>query len=83
MNEKNWQDFSSDLGITLGDCPEDFSTPNFIGMDPPKHDQRHTVQGVVAPIDPKNGVSIRQRASNILDSLPVGEAFNWVDLGFN
>ena len=23
---------------------------------------------------------IRQRASNILDSLPVGEAFNWVDL---
>ncbi|MDP6186268.1 MAG: cytochrome P450, partial [Pseudomonadales bacterium] len=25
--EKNWQDFSSDLGITLTDRPEDFSTP--------------------------------------------------------
>ena len=24
--EKNWQDFSSDLGITLTDRPEDFST---------------------------------------------------------
>ena len=80
--EKNWQDFSSDLGITLGDRPEDFSTPNFIGMDPPKHDQqRHTVQGVVAPMNLKKMESlIRLRASNILDSLPVGEAFNWVDL---
>ena len=79
--EKNWQDFSSDLGITLGDRPEDFSTPNFIGMDPPKHDQqRQTVQGVVAPMNLKKMESlIRQRAVNILDSLPVGETFNWVD----
>ena len=80
--EKNWQDFSSDLGITLTDRPEDFSTPNFIGMDPPKHDQqRQTVQGVVAPMNLKKMESlIRQRASSILDSLPVGETFNWVDL---
>lgn len=80
--EKNWQDFSSDLGITLGDRPEDFSTPNFIGMDPPKHDQqRQTVQGVVAPMNLKKMESlIRQRAATILDSLPVGETFNWVDL---
>ena len=80
--EKNWQDFSSDLGITLGDRPEDFSTPNFIGMDPPKHDQqRQTVQGVVAPMNLKQMESlIRQRAVNILESLPVGETFNWVDL---
>ena len=80
--EKNWQDFSSDLGITLGDRPEDFSTPNFIGMDPPKHDQqRQTVQGVVAPMNLKQMESlIRQRAVNILQSLPVGETFNWVDL---
>ena len=80
--EKNWQDFSSDLGITLGDRPEDFSTPNFIGMDPPKHDQqRQTVQGVVAPTNLKKMESlIRQRAVNILESLPIGETFNWVDL---
>ena len=80
--EKNWQDFSSDLGITLTDRPEDFSTPNFIGMDPQKHDQqRQTVQGVVAPMNLKQMESlIRQRAAAILDSLPVGETFNWVDL---
>jgi cytochrome P450 len=80
--DKNWQDFSSDLGITLTDRAEDFTTPNFISMDPPKHDkQRHTVQGVVAPVNLKKMESlIRQRAAGILDSLPVGETFNWVDL---
>ena len=36
--EKNHQDFSSDAGIILSDRPEDFQTPNFIGMDPPRHD---------------------------------------------
>lgn len=80
--EKNHQDFSSDLGIVLADRPEDFQTPNFIGMDPPKHDvQRKTVQGVVAPVNlAKLEDTIRQRAANILDSLPLGETFNWVDL---
>ncbi len=80
--EKNHQDFSSDAGIVLADRPEDFQTPNFIGMDPPKHDvQRKTVQGVVAPMNlAKLEGTIRSRAAKILDSLPVGETFNWVDL---
>ena len=80
--EKNWEDFSSDNGIVLADRPEDFQTPNFIGMDPPKHDaQRKTVQGVVAPMNlAKLEGTIRSRAASILDSLPVGETFNWVDL---
>jgi cytochrome P450 len=80
--ERNHQMFSSDKGIILADRPEDFSTPNFIGMDPPKHDvQRKTVQGVVAPVNlAKLESTIRSRAATILDSLPIGEAFNWVDL---
>lgn len=80
--EKNHQDFSSDAGIVLGDRPEDFQTPNFIGMDPPRHDaQRKTVQGVVAPMNlAKLEATIRQRAATILDTLPIGETFNWVDL---
>ena len=79
--DKNHHDFSSDLGITLTDRPADFTTPNFISMDPPKHDvQRHTVQGVVAPMNlAKLESTIRSRAAAILDSLPVGETFNWVD----
>ena len=79
--ERNWQDFSSDAGIVLADRPSDFETVNFIGMDPPKHDaQRKTVQGVVAPMNlAKLEGTIRERAASILDSLPVGERFDWVD----
>jgi cytochrome P450 len=53
----------------------------FIAMDPPKHDlQRATVTGVVAPpnLAKMEGI-IRERAGQILDSLPVGETFDWVD----
>ena len=79
--EKNHQDFSSDPGITLAERPADFQTVNFIAMDPPKHDvQRKTVQGVVAPMNlAKLESTIRQRACTILDTLPIGEEFDWVD----
>lgn len=80
--EQHHEIFSSEGGITIAERPTDFQTPNFISMDPPKHDiQRRTVTGVVAPpnlarLEP----IIRQRAGNILDSLPRNETFNWVDL---
>jgi cytochrome P450 len=79
--EKNHHDFSSEPGITLADRPKDFQTFNFIAMDPPKHDvQRKTVQGVVAPMNlAKLEHTIRERAVRILDGLPVGETFDWVD----
>ena len=53
----------------------------FIAMDPPKHDvQRATVTPVVAPPNlAKLESTIRERAGKILDDLPVGETFNWVD----
>lgn len=80
--EKHNEIYSSASGIILGDRFEDFKTENFISMDQPKHDvQRKTVQGVVAPMNLRalEG-TIRERAANILDSLPLGETFNWVDL---
>src|SRR5690606_36007911 len=52
----------------------------FIAMDPPRHDlQRHAVQGVVAPknLREMEGL-IRERVREVLDELPVGEPFNWV-----
>ena len=82
--EKNHELFSSAPGITLADRPEDFQTVNFISMDPPKHDeQRKAVQGVVAPrnLAEMQGL-IRQRAGGILDSLPIGETFNWVAVSY-
>ena len=84
--EKNHEQFSSEEGITLGPpttVPEEeiMETPMFIAMDPPKHDvQRATVQPVVEPrnLQALEG-TIRERAAGILDSLPRGETFNWVD----
>ena len=73
--------FSSQDNITILDINEDFVGPGFIAMDPPKHDdQRRIVSPVVAPPNLANleGL-IRQRAGAILDSLPVGEEFNWVE----
>ena len=79
--EKDFQTFSSEWGIVIGDRPEDFETRNFISMDPPKHDaQRKTVQGVVAPANlAKLEATIRSRAAAILDSLPLETTFDWVD----
>ncbi|MDF1679568.1 cytochrome P450 [Ponticaulis sp.] len=73
--------FSSAGGITLVDLDEDFSLPMFIAMDQPKHDvQRKTVQPIVAPDNLRNFESlIRERTAKVLDSLPVGEPFDWVD----
>ena len=79
--ENNWQSFSSDRTIVIDDPEEDFELPMFIAMDPPKHhDQRKTVQGVVAPVNLQalEG-TIRERVQDILDSLPVGREFNWVE----
>ncbi len=82
--DTNHQAFSSDAfrgGITIRDPKPDFVLPNFIAMDPPKHDvQRKTVSPVVSPanlmlLEPV----IRERAGKLLDSLPIGEEFDWVD----
>jgi cytochrome P450 len=53
----------------------------FIAMDPPRHDvQRKAVQPIVAPGNLANLQSlIRERTCKVLDSLPRGETFNWVD----
>jgi cytochrome P450 len=73
--------FSSEGGITLADGEEDFQLPMFIAMDQPKHDeQRRVASPVVGPMNLKEMETlIRTRVQTILDSLPVGETFNWVD----
>ena len=79
--EKNHHVFSSEGGITLSERAEDFKTVNFISLDPPRHDvQRMAVTGVVAPMNlAKLEGIIRKRAIDILDTLPIGEQFDWVD----
>ena len=78
------QVYSSDAhlgGITVRNFDEDFILPMFIAMDPPKHDvQRKTVSPIVAPDNlAKLEHVIRERAGELLDRMPRGETFDWVD----
>jgi cytochrome P450 len=80
--DTNHQVFSSQGGITIATAPVEIGPlPMFIAMDPPKHDvQRKTVSPAVAPqmlmaLEPL----IRERAAKILDELPIGVEFDWVD----
>ena len=79
--EVNHKTFSSLDGITLRDRPPGMELPMFIAMDPPKHDvQRKVVQPIVSPDNLANFEGlIRGRVRAVLDALPRGETFNWVD----
>jgi cytochrome P450 len=83
--DTNHQAFSSEYtlgGITIGGGQANVDPlPMFIAMDPPKHDiQRKAVTPAVSPANLEIlGPVIRERAGKILDSLPVGEPFDWVD----
>ncbi|MFN3513973.1 MAG: cytochrome P450 [Phenylobacterium sp.] len=80
--DTNHQVFSSEPGITIAEQQGDQGPlPMFIAMDPPKHDvQRKTVSPAVSPVNlAKLEPLIRERAARILDELPIGEEFDWVD----
>jgi len=84
--DTNHHQFSSDFmkgGITIGGGQANMDPlPMFIAMDPPKHDvQRKAVSPAVSPAALMNlEPQIRERAGAILDNLPIGEEFDWVDL---
>jgi cytochrome P450 len=73
--------FSSEPTITIRDQEDDFQLPMFIAMDRPKHDeQRKVVNPAVGPASLQGFEPlIRERTADVLDNLPVGEAFDWVD----
>src|SRR4030095_4929258 len=82
--DTNHQVFSSEAalgGIAILDAGPDLRLPMFIAMDPPKHDVQRRVGGPA--VSPANlqalGPLIRERAGKILDELPRGEVFDWVD----
>ncbi len=80
--EKNPEVYSSARSIVVGDPDPEFPLEaGFITMDGPRHiAHRKVVQPVASPrnlayLEPL----IRERVIEILDSLPVGETFDWVD----
>ncbi len=87
--DTNHKVFSSDASVgsfvlddtTLNPVDGGIALPNFLGMDPPKHDiHRLVVSPIVAPQNLLRFEStIRERTRKVLDELPVGTVFNWVD----
>ena len=73
--------FSSEPSIVLPNQAEDFTLPMFIAMDQPKHDvQRKTVAPIVSPMSlGEMSKLIRERTQYVLDTVPIGEEFDWVD----
>ncbi len=86
--DTNHQVFSSEAdygGIVIDDRiaidPEtNYKSASFISMDQPKHDdQRKSVNGITNPNNLQHfGDIIRTRTASLLDSLPIGEEFDWV-----
>ncbi|MBS0472807.1 MAG: cytochrome P450 [Proteobacteria bacterium] len=82
--DSNHRVFSSDSelgGITIFDGPQPREQTSFISLDPPDHDQQRKV---IAPMFAPESLKvleplIRERAAKILDELPVGEPFDFVD----
>ena len=68
-------------GITILDLFDEFNLPQFIAMDRPKHsDQRRVVAPAFGPSEiARMAIDVRRRTQELLDSLPVGERFDWVD----
>src|SRR5580700_9481370 len=74
--------YSSELGgIAVEDPPKGLERESFIRMDPPKHDEQRKVVGpIVAPPNlAEMEATIRERTIKVLEGLPRGETFDWVD----
>jgi cytochrome P450 len=61
--------------------PFEVPMPMFIAMDPPRHtEQRRTVAPAFGPTPVADmRADAEARTAEVLDNLPVGEAFDWVD----
>jgi cytochrome P450 len=81
VRHKTFSSSSTLGGIVLGDRPAEIELPMFIAMDPPRHDaQRKVVQPIVSPDNLAHFEDlIRARVGKVLDGLPRGEPFDWVD----
>ncbi len=80
--EKDPETYSSARSVVVGDPDPNFPVEaGFITMDGPRHTaHRKVTQPVAGPRNLKKlEPIIRQRVVDIMDGLPVGETFDWVD----
>ena len=76
--------FSSrwDMGnITIAEAVNGEGFPNFIAQDPPIHTaQRRVIAPAFSPSQMvKLDAQVRERTKMLMDALPVGESFDWVE----
>lgn len=82
--ESDFQTFTSAKGINVQDekvaAVRETPSVSFMAMDPPAHDvQRRFVSPALAPANLKKFEQlIRERTCKVLDSLPVGDTFDFV-----
>lgn len=82
--ELDWGTWSSSWqrgNITIADSVNEIEFPNFIAQDPPVHTAQRKV---IAPAFAPSQMAIREeqvraRCTQLLDGLPVGETFDWVE----
>jgi cytochrome P450 len=81
VNHGTYSSASELGGIQIEEQPKGMERPSFIRMDPPRHDeQRKVVSPIVAPGNLANMEHlIRERTRRVLNDLPRGETFDWVD----
>ncbi|MEP2735748.1 MAG: cytochrome P450 [Erythrobacter sp.] len=82
--ELDHQTYSSSyaLGnITITDPPSESNLQNFIAADPPVHTaQRKVIQPAFNPSQMRmREEQVRPFCSDLLDGIPIGETFDWVD----
>lgn len=67
--------------IVISDPPPKSNLPNFIAADPPVHTaQRKVIAPAFSPSQMKlREVEVRERCAELLDALPIGETFDWVE----
>ena len=74
--------YSSQTGnITIAEGVAGSEFPNFIAMDPPRHtEQRRVVAAAFTPSQMLHRErQVRERTRELLDGLPIGETFCWVN----
>jgi cytochrome P450 len=74
--------YSSEIGnITIQEGVAGREFPNFIAMDPPRHsEQRKVVAPAFSPSQMlKLDARVKERTRALIDALPVGETFDWVE----
>ena len=78
----SWEYGGISIPGSVGEAEEnELRTPMFIAMDPPDHTaQRRTIAPSFGPSEvAEMKAEVQARTAEVLDSLPIGEPFNWVD----